>query len=137
MVLDLDKERVLRDFKCNPPANESSLRQLEARNDVHLPQDYIEFLREANGGEGFVGQNFYLILWPAEELTEMNKAYQVGEYAPGLFIFGSDGGGEAFAFDLRSDARQIVSIPFVGMDLKLIRPLAVDFAGFLEKLFES
>jgi hypothetical protein len=128
-----DKGRLLLHFKGNPPASDSSCKQLEA----FLPLDYIGFLKEMNGGEGFVGANAYLILWRAEELVEFNKAYQVEEYAPGLFIFGSDGGGEAFAFDLRSDTRSIVSIPFVGMDVGLIRPLSADFMGFLEKLFES
>jgi hypothetical protein len=47
-----------------------------------------------NGGEGSVGDT-YVILWRIEELIEMSKAYDVAEYAPGLFLFGSDGGGEA------------------------------------------
>jgi hypothetical protein len=67
----------------------------------------------------------------------MNKAYQVAEYAPGLFLFGSDGGGEAFAFDTRTEAKPIVSVPFVGMELKLARPLGSNFKAFLEELFKS
>jgi hypothetical protein len=133
----LNVERLFADFRCNPPADEASLRQLAAGSAVALPEDYLEFLRAANGGEGFVGPNSYLILWRAEELVEMNESYQVGEYAPGLFLFGSDGGGEAFAFDFRSDAKDIIAVPFVGMDLSAIRPLSQNFAGFLEKLFES
>ncbi|MGP8199719.1 MAG: SMI1/KNR4 family protein [Limisphaerales bacterium] len=112
------------------------MRHLEAESRVRLPDDYAEFLQQANGGEGFVG-NAYVILWRVEELLEMNKAYQVAEYAPGLFLFGSDGGGEAFAFDTRSDAKPIISVPFVGMELKLVRSVALNFKAFLEELFKS
>jgi hypothetical protein len=86
--------------------------------------------------EGFVG-NAYLILWRVGELLEMNKAYQVAQYAPGLFLFGSDGGCEAFAFKARSDAKTIVSVPFVGMELRLARPLGSNFKAFLEELSNS
>jgi hypothetical protein len=54
-----------------------------------------------NGGEGFIGEN-YLRAWPVEDLIQSNKDYRVDEAAPGLFLFGSSGGGEAFAFDTRS-----------------------------------
>jgi hypothetical protein len=60
-------------------------------------------------------------------LLELNKDYQVDEYAPGLFFFGSNGGGEAFAFDLRTAARPVVAVPFVGMDLSLATVLAPEF----------
>ena len=49
---------------------------------------------------GFIGANAYVIFWKIGELTEVNKAYRVSEYAPGLFVFGSDDGGEAYAFDV-------------------------------------
>ena len=67
----------------------------------------------------------------------MNKAYEVAEYAPGLLLFGSDGGGEAFAFDTRSATKPIVSVPFVGMELTVTRRLASNFTEFLEELFEA
>lgn len=132
----VDKERLLAKFNGNLPAHVSSIRQLEATTGVRLPEDYARFLQEVNGGEGFVG-SAYVILWRAEELSEMNKAYQVAEYAPGLFLFGSDGGGEALAFDTRSAAKPIVSIPFVGMELNSVRPVASNFQEFLEALFKS
>jgi hypothetical protein len=131
-----DRDRLLAKFNCNSPAGVAVIRQLEAESRVRLPDDYAKFLQQANGGEGFVG-NAYVILWRVEELLEMNKAYQVAEYAPGLFLFGSDGGGEAFAFDTRSDAKPIVSVPFVGMELKLARPVAPNFKAFLQELFTS
>jgi hypothetical protein len=68
----------------------------------------------------------------------MNGEYEVSRYAPGLFLIGSDGGGEAFAFDLR-DARseRVVSVPFVGMDIASIRILGDDFSAFLDRLYDE
>ena len=131
-----DKERLLAKFNGNPPADVPSIRKFESDAGLRLPADYAQFLQQADGGEGFVG-NAYVIFWRVSELLEMNKAYQVAEYAPGLFLFGSDGGGEAFAFDTRYEAKPIVSVPFVGMELKLARPLGPNFKAFLENLFDS
>ena len=132
-----DKQRLFRNFRANAPPALSSIRQFESVSGIRLPVDYTEFLSHANGGEGFIGPHAYAILWRVEELIELNKAYRVAEYAPGLFAFGSDGGGEAFAFDRRSDAMPVVSVPFVGMELSLARPVAVNFRSFLEHLFRS
>ena len=131
-----NKERLLAKFNGNPPSDVSSIRRFETEARLRLPEDYAEFLQEMDGGEGFVG-NAYVILWRVGELLEMNKSYQVADYAPGLFLFGSDGGGEAFAFDTRSDAKPVVSVPFVGMELKLAHPIASNFSAFLEELFKS
>ncbi len=131
-----DRDRLLAKFNGNPPSDPAAIRQFENELGFRLPDDYERFLQQTNGGEGFIG-NVYVILWRVEELLEMNKAYQVAEYAPGLFLFGSDGGGEAFAFDMRSDANPIVAVPFVGMELKLAHSVAQSFEAFLEELFKS
>ena len=131
-----DMKDLLAKFNANSPASASLIQELETHAGLHLPDEYAGFLKRANGGEGFIG-NAYLILWPAQELLEMNKAYQVEEYAPGLFLFGSDGGGEAFAFDIRSGMNAIVAVPFVGMDLNLARFIAPSFMPFLETLSRS
>jgi hypothetical protein len=136
MMTPSDRDRLLAKFNGNPPLKTGVIRQFETESGFRLPDDYARFFQQRNGGEGFVG-NAYVILWRVEELLEMNKAYQVAEYAPGLFLFGSDGGGEAFAFDTRSDASPIVAVPFVGMELKLARPVAQSFEAFLEELFKS
>jgi len=131
-----DKKQLLANFNCNPPAPVTALQQLENSCGFKLPDDYVEFLQEANGGEGFIGSDGYIILWPIEDLFHLNKAYEVAEYAPGLFLFGSDGGGEAFAFDTRSN-RSVVSVPFVGMDRSLARHLGSNFQEFLESIHKS
>src|ERR1022692_4386940 len=132
-----DKKQIFEKFNSHPPASVASLRNFELESDFRLPEAYVQFLQQTNGGEGFVGPNAYVILWRLEELLEMNKASQVAEFAPGLFLFGSDGGGEAFALDTRSNAKPIVSVPFVGMEVNLVRSIAPNFKEFLKELYTS
>lgn len=66
--------------------------------DFPLPDDYSEFIKCSNGAEGFIGSNF-LRLWKVEDLDTVNADYSVDECAPGYFVFGSNGGGSAYAFD--------------------------------------
>ena len=81
-----------------------------------LPADYIEILQYMDGGEGFVGSE-YIRLYASKKLAELNSAYGVQEFAPGLVIFGSNGRGEAYAFDYRQNPQHVVRVPFIPMDL--------------------
>jgi SMI1 / KNR4 family (SUKH-1) len=97
-------------FQPNAPASNEALTSLPKS----LPESYFAFLTRANGGEGFIGDR-YVQLWRAEELAEMNRAYKTEEFFPDFFFIGSNGGGEAFAFDLsRTDAR-LFEVPFIGL----------------------
>lgn len=59
---------------------------------LELPSEYIEFMKKHNGGEGDTGES-WLVIYPVEELEEINDNYQ--EYLPaGNIIIGSNGGGE-------------------------------------------
>ena len=89
---------LLDNFNCNPPVNDPTIDAFEHNSGLRLPTDYVDFLKIANGGEGFIGEGSYLILWKLENIEKFNIAYEVHEYAPGLILVGSDGGGEAFAF---------------------------------------
>jgi hypothetical protein len=54
-----------------------------------------------------------------------------------LFVFGSNGGGEAFAFDMRFGANDVVEIPFIVMDLAVANRIAPTFTAFLEMMSQS
>jgi hypothetical protein len=123
---------LLRRFQMNAPATAAEIEAAEHAVGVPFPAAYRQFMRVANGGEGFVGPNSYAMLWKVGELDQFNREYQVHDCAPGLLLFGSNGGGEAFAFDMRDASHIIVSVPFIGMDLKEIIPLAATFDAFLE-----
>ena len=59
-----------------------------------LSQDYLDAMRQSDGIEGWVGENSYLMIYSLEQLPSVNKAACTDEFAPGMFIFGSDGGGQ-------------------------------------------
>jgi hypothetical protein len=52
-------------------------------------------------------------LWPLGEIESLNLGYGVPKYAPGYLGFGSNGGGEMFAFGPKG---AIVCLAFVGMN---------------------
>jgi hypothetical protein len=134
--MDKRLEKLLSEFTGNTPAPSESLTSLEqyfSKVRKKLPFDLREVLEVSDGAEGFINGH-YLMLWGAAEIIECNKSCEVDVYAPGLILFGSNGGGEAYAFDTRSNALPIVQVPFVGMDLKYVDVLASTFTEFLEKL---
>ena len=75
---------------------------VEKINDVILPKQYINFMKEHNGGEGDIGET-WLLLFPLEELQGMNDAYSIEEFLPGHIIIGTNGGGELYGIDAKGD----------------------------------
>lgn len=130
-------EKYLENLTRRAPMSDSALTKSQDQLGIKLPNDYLELLSVTNGGEGFIGKNSYVILWGVEELATMNQSYQVQEYAPGLLIFGSDGGGEAYGFDTRMQLWHIVQVPFVGMDWALAQPVGKSVGDFLKHLYEA
>jgi hypothetical protein len=123
-------EQLLEKFHGNPPVNISDIRQFEVMLGRPLPADYIAFLLYANGGEGWVGK-CYVVLCRLEEIFERNRACGFDEFAPGLLAFGSDGGGEAFAFDMRADGMPVVEVPFIYSGPEDEWPMGPNFYAFL------
>jgi hypothetical protein len=126
-------DKLLAEFNGNAGASVTAIQALADALKINFPDDYVAFLGATNGGEGMIGET-YLMLWPVEEIMKLNTSYQVDEFAPGLLLFGSDGGGEAFAYDTRTNPWQVVKIPFVGMDLEDVEVLSPSFEEFLECL---
>jgi hypothetical protein len=124
-------------YDPNPPAAVADIQKCEADLGFLLPTDYKKFLATADGGEGFIGPNAYVIFYRVSELVTINRLYSFEEYAPGLFMFGSDGGGEAYAFDTRVTDWPIVSVPFVGSGLADVWRIAPSFRDFLAALSKS
>ena len=126
-------EKILAEFNGNEGASPEAIKAAGDALEVGFPSDYTAFLLATDGGEGMIGKT-YVMFWGVDDLPEMNASYQVAEYAPGLLLIGSDGGGDAFAFDTRSVPWPVVRVPFVGMDLTCVEPLASSFHGFLKGL---
>lgn len=91
-------------------------------------------MNRSNGCEGFVAENNFIVIWPVEEVAELNDGYGVAEFAPGLVLFGSNGGGTGFAFDRRSEGLPVVEVPFTGMSLSEAKSRGSSFEEFLMAL---
>jgi hypothetical protein len=115
-----------------PPA---ALSQLQAVCD--LPSEYLELLASSNGGEGTLSVRPYsFVLDSAEEAARNYQGKVFAEDFPGLFVFGGDGGGELFAFDMRaSKPWPVVMFDMTNIDLtESVRKIANDFAAFVTYL---
>jgi len=104
-------------FEKNPSADLKMIQQIIKELNLDLPSEYLDLFSFMNGGEGFIGDN-YCRLYAIEDLIPLNEAFLVKEFVPELFIFGSNGGGEAFAFNTKSSPFSILEIPFIPMDVK-------------------
>ncbi|MBN8781337.1 SMI1/KNR4 family protein [Thiobacillus sp.] len=130
-MIDSDFNLLAGQLTLRAPAEASVIAQFRIDHGVELPEDYVDFLLHSNGADGPVGETGYVSLWAIDELSELNRGYRVEEFAPGLLLFGSDGGDEAFAFDLRDSSMPIVEVPFIGVSLDEARPLAATFTEML------
>ena len=83
------------EFEFNNPYEGKIINEI---NGVELPRQYIDFMLLHNGGEGDLGETWF-ILYPMEELEEINEDYEVDRYLPGRIIIGSNGGGELYGID--------------------------------------
>ena len=120
-------------FNSRPGAADEQISAAESVLRIELPLEFREFLRARNGGEGLIGQT-YVVLWDISELGRENRAYDTDAWAPGLLMFGTDGGNEGFGFDTREPGLPIVQVPLVGMSWGEARPLGNTFDDFLENV---
>ena len=65
----------------------------------------------------------------AEELVRFNLDYQTD---PPLFLIGSNGGGEAFAFDQSLTGSQVFPVPFSGLEYDEALKVSDGFDSFIQ-----
>jgi hypothetical protein len=129
--------KYLVDLKLNDTSSNTSITAVEESLKVHLPSDYLSFIKQHNGVVGPIGENSFLNLWSLDILVKYNEGYGVNEFAPGLILFGSDGGDTAYAFDTRDNRMPIVEVPFIGMDLDEVKRCGNSFVEFLKYLYNQ
>jgi hypothetical protein len=115
-------------------ASPEAINSLASNSGLNLPKDYLDFLSLSNGGEGELPVDpYWFQIWSAENVLEHNEGYQVAQFLPGFFAFGSNGGGEMLAFDTRKDgAWPVYMIPFVPMEEADAREVASEFLSFAQ-----
>lgn len=118
------------EFHKRPGASEDLLNRTLIELDAPLPEDYSDFMRQSNGGSGFIAGK-YLALSPLEELAALNHTFKDVDDVSEIVWFGGNGGGEAFGFDW-SDDGAIVEGPMIGMERKVLLHCAKTFTEFLK-----
>jgi hypothetical protein len=108
--------------------------RLIAASGTRLPQDYLAFLRQSNGGEWpLLVQPLWLILDDAATVADTLCNGTFDRHFPGLIVIGSNGAGEAVAFDFRpGHAGEIVNFDMANIALdESIQALAPSFSALL------
>jgi len=124
-----------RDWHKVDGADANDLAGLKHLAKVALPESYLALLRYSNGGEGPLAISpLYFQLDPITVTLQQITDDTFGEFFPGLLVFGSNGGGEAIAFDTRCDAPfPIVAFDMTNIDLdESVVSIASDFDAFLD-----
>jgi len=135
--MNTNLKRLTEQMKLNPPAIKEILDETAAKLKIKFPGQYVEFMLASNGAEGRIGPDSYLVIWPAEQLIALNMEYAVNEFTPGLVYFGSDGGGAAYAFDVRASNPSIVEFPFASVKIEDAKFCGNTFTEFLEYLHQE
>jgi hypothetical protein len=97
---------------------------------VPMPAEYEAVIATLGAGEGFVGDEFVRLYDPAE-LAQLNQAYGFPLYLPGLVLFGSNGCGDAYAYDRRGQAVSVVKVPFVPLEWEYVEEVASGVSALL------
>ncbi len=117
-------------FDSNEVLKEIDAQRIFEEINIVFPEDYVEYMLKKNGGEGAIGEEGYMRLWMLQELIEANEDYAVQEFAPGLFLIGSDGGDNAYG--VRREDVAFIEVPFIGMSNEEAKVLGSNFTEFLQ-----
>jgi hypothetical protein len=123
----------LANFIKKPPAIAEALSELRTAVQYPLSEDYLGLLRAMNGGEGFVGKQ-YVRFYSVDQVLLIRRALGEAQLAGDLVVIGSDGGGEALAYDFRQSSAPVVTLGFIPLDYKFVRVLAPTLTAYLEGL---
>jgi hypothetical protein len=135
-----DLARLIEPLDCGEPISKDALQALVGHvADTYgttLPEDYIAFLRLANGADGDTASGLPVVLWQADLLPGINEDTETEQWLPGLFIIGSDAGDLHYGIDMRPDAPAERYIAIEGLywpDVLWRCPSLVDLVLYLDR----
>lgn len=126
-----------KDWQIQAGAAASEIAGLIAASAHPLPADYLSYLNFSNGGEGPLSiYPLWLVLDNAAFVAHSLREGTFAEFFPGLVVIGSNGAGEAIAFDFRQGvANGIVCFDMTNSDLtESIQHLAASFTELISLL---
>jgi cell wall assembly regulator SMI1 len=114
-------------------ATEQELDAAAAALGIELPEDYRAVMRRINGGECEFGES-WIVLDSLEAAIDRNATFKEAGFPPFIF-FGSYGGGEGYAWDLRPEAHsRYVVVPFIVPEDEAVIPCGETLEEFLAVL---
>jgi hypothetical protein len=124
-----------REWKGADGASPELLESLRKVLPVDLPPEYSQLLAFSNGGEGSLSvppYNFCLDDGECAAKQWADKLFE--EFFPGFFVIGSNGAGEAIAFDMRgSKPWPLIAFDMTDIDRdESVMAIAPDFVSFLD-----
>lgn len=127
----MDYEEMFKEFEFN----EKPEIVFESVKGLELPDDYLDFMREHNGGEGPLGEYGYGCFYRFEELEEINDEYEVQDNWPGYVVIGSDMSGQLWAYN--PEKKIYCQIDSCNTDDDTYYTQADSFEEFLRKMDEE
>jgi hypothetical protein len=116
--------------QLRPGLSEDTIKRAEEKLGISFPAEYRELLLFSDGLHGTVGRS-HLQIYPLQGALETNDRFK--EFRDGLFVFGSDGGAEAYVFDT-DNKNTILMTTFVSLGRGDAVLIAETFPEFLKKL---
>jgi hypothetical protein len=132
MKLKCETMELSEKFYRNDSCDRNVIEKTETELMKVFPKDYVEFLLWSNGGEGEIGEN-YLSLWRCEDIAQLNEDYSIQKYLTENFVaFGTNGGGECYAFDYSEPEKpKVINCALGDLDINELRYVADTFTEFI------
>ena len=112
------------------PATDLEIEQLSSLTEIDFPQEFLDLLKFSNGGEGDIALPPLLFqLDKIQDIINLAKDDFYKNEFPNFLFFGSNGGLEMIAFDLRTKPYPIVIIDPIGGEESAVEiaPTIVEF----------
>ncbi len=105
--------------------------KLRSSSGFNLPKSYLNFLRIKAPFEGYLQvQPYRCYIWSEEDVLQANSDYQVQEFLPDFFAFGTSGGGELLVLNSRTG--NIYSVAVNALSETEAIKIADDFESFIQ-----
>ncbi len=120
----------------NPPGKKEDIEKLEGGFNVNLPNDFKQILMFSNGGT-LEGYQTAINIFHSDEILALYKEFDLYEDIPQSLIFGGDGGGIFYCYDLRKKDLPILIFSEDEMNYQNVQGHEESIMKMIEKLVKD
>ena len=133
--LKTEVENMLSRFEKETPLSEGEFEAVTKSFDFTIPETYLNVMKVSNGGEGEIGDESWLVLFPINELQQVNDNYRLlMTDIPDYFLIGKDAADTGYAFHKTYGTFHSFGL-MSNFKTDSIEFLGKDFVAFLEYLY--